>query len=135
MQIVHAFFHFHRPHSAGGILSLLLLPLGALAVLNSKRSQHSSFLLSFAVYLGALVLSVILYRLSPFHPLAKYPGPLICRVSRIWAWYIAKTGYQHKYSHYLHEKYGPVVRSGMTYFPFASLRVPLMEDTQDQTIC
>ncbi|KAI1782895.1 hypothetical protein LXA43DRAFT_386450 [Ganoderma leucocontextum] len=34
-----------------------------------------------ATYIGALAISVITYRLSAFHPLYRYPGPLWCRMS------------------------------------------------------
>ncbi|GJJ15634.1 hypothetical protein Clacol_009912 [Clathrus columnatus] len=59
-----------------------------------------------------LVTSAIAYRLSPFHPLASFPGQTIARVSRIWSSVISRRGYQHIYYHELLLKYGPVIRIG-----------------------
>lgn len=129
-QAGHLCFHFWRPRSAAGVLALLFLPATSVILLCGRLSSHGpslvTGLLSNLAYLVGLTISVVLYRLSPFHPLARYPGPLICRVSRLWAWYIARSGYQHKYSHYLHQRYGPVVRSGAAYLflPCLSLLTP-----------
>lgn len=55
----------------------------------------------------------ILYRLSPFHPLASYPGPFAARISKFWAAYNTFTrGDMHRTLRALHEKYGEVVRVG-----------------------
>ena len=43
-----------------------------------------SILYPAAVCLVALVLSLVVYRLSPFHPLASIPGPIFARAS---GWY------------------------------------------------
>lgn len=68
--------------------------------------------LSYAVYLGALAASVAAYRLSPFHPLAKYPGPAILKVTKLYTVWIAWKGKNHLYTKSLHDKYGPVIRIG-----------------------
>jgi len=70
------------------------------------------YLRSLGVHLGTLCLSVIAYRVSPLHPLAEYPGPLICKISKLWAAYITSTGKQHIYYKQLHDQYGPYVRTG-----------------------
>jgi cytochrome P450 len=56
--------------------------------------------------------SITLYRLSPFHPLAKYPGPVLARITRFWATRHAIGGSQNRVSHELFERYGDVVRTG-----------------------
>ncbi|TFK24880.1 high nitrogen upregulated cytochrome P450 monooxygenase 2 [Coprinopsis marcescibilis] len=55
---------------------------------------------------------MILYRISPLHPLAGYPGPLLWRITKFApAWYGAK-GKHHLQLKKLHERYGPIVRIG-----------------------
>ena len=53
-----------------------------------------------------------LYRLSPFHPLAKYPGPTIAKASKLWGSYHSATGNIHRCYKSLHERFGDVVRVG-----------------------
>lgn len=53
----------------------------------------------------------IAYRLSPFHPLAHYPGPLLCKVSKGWmAYFACRYKKSHIYVNELHQRYGDVVR-------------------------
>jgi hypothetical protein len=89
---------------------LLVLPPAALGYAYSTSILALAGLS--AVYLLALVASVAAYRLSPFHPLAKYPGPVLARVSRLWATRVAASGRQHEFSHELFARYGDVVRTG-----------------------
>jgi len=85
------------------LLSTFLKPyygvLGALAV-------------TFALFCTVLTTSVVLYRISPFHPLAQYPGPLLHKVSRFYLTWISMTGRAHLYTQQLHERYGDIVRVG-----------------------
>lgn len=67
---------------------------------------------TFSVYYGTILLLVAGYRLSPFHPLAKQPGPLLNRLSKVhMAWQTTK-GNQHLFYADLHRIYGDVVRIG-----------------------
>ncbi|KAJ9649898.1 hypothetical protein H2198_010782 [Neophaeococcomyces mojaviensis] len=54
----------------------------------------------------------LLYRVSPFHPLAHVPGPILPRVSSLWLIYHAWIGDECTVVHGLHERYGPIVRTG-----------------------
>lgn len=54
----------------------------------------------------------ILYRTSPLHPLAHVPGPVPVRTSSLWLTYHAWIGDEASTVHTVHEKYGPVVRTG-----------------------
>jgi hypothetical protein len=112
----HILFNRLEPRSITSYLVLLLGFPSLLSVLvyNSYTNVFSSSLFVFATYLSSLIVSLLLYRVSPFHPLASYPGPLLCRVSRLWAWNIARQGKQHLYYHRLHERYGTHVRTGTT---------------------
>lgn len=55
--------------------------------------------------------SVAIYRLF-FHPLAKYPGPFIAKLTTWWDVYYAYKGDKHLLFHRLHEQYGDFVRYG-----------------------
>lgn len=68
---------------------------------------------TFSAFLFALVLFTVLYRLSPLHPLAKYPGPLFNRVSMFTPAFMAIKGNKSKRYRALHEQYGDVIRTGM----------------------
>ena len=58
---------------------------------------------------GLYLLWTIIYTLF-FHPLRKYPGPLLARSSRLWyTWYFTR-GQLHVACHEAHKKYGDVVR-------------------------
>lgn len=67
---------------------------------------------SYSLFFVALLSSVTFYRVSPFHPLARYPGPVLCKISKLWTAYVASQGKLHLYHKELHEKYGSIVRVG-----------------------
>jgi hypothetical protein len=68
--------------------------------------------LVFATYEISLVCFALAYRLSPLHPLARYPGPVIAKSSKWWAAYVSGKGNLHRYYKSLHDRYGDVVRVG-----------------------
>lgn len=73
----------------------------------SRASLIVSFVLSCAVYF----ITLAAYRLL-FHPLAKFPGPKLAAVTRLYEAYfdVLKNGqYTFKIAE-LHEKYGPIIR-------------------------
>ncbi|TKA45830.1 hypothetical protein B0A54_03515 [Friedmanniomyces endolithicus] len=55
------------------------------------------------------LLSYIIYALY-LHPLAKYPGPLLGRLTQCYDVYHAYKGDKHVLFHRLHQQYGPIVR-------------------------
>ena len=67
---------------------------------------------SFSVFYATLIASIVIYRLSPFHPLAKFPGPRMARISQAWAMVTFSKGKRHQSFKELHEKYGDYVRIG-----------------------
>jgi hypothetical protein len=94
------------------ITVVLLVPLGISLILAQWTLSMEQFALTTALYLCSLGFSITVYRLSPFHPLAKYPGPILARISRLWAVYGVIRGKQHMDSHELFLRYGDVVRTG-----------------------
>jgi hypothetical protein len=73
-------------------------------------AETTAFLL--LLHLVTLVLSTVLYRVSPFHPLAEYPGPLIHKVTRLRMMYLLYSGKHHENIRNLHLHYGRFVRTG-----------------------
>ncbi len=72
--------------------------------------------ISTSTYLASLIFAKLVYRVSPFHPLAIYPGPFGCRLTKFWMAAVSFTGQQHNYIKSLHDRYGDVVRIGASGF-------------------
>jgi len=64
------------------------------------------------IFSGSILGSITLYRLSPLHPLARFPGPILYKVSKLWPAFAAYQGKLQGYHKEMHEKYGPIVRVG-----------------------
>ncbi|KAI0755286.1 high nitrogen upregulated cytochrome P450 monooxygenase 2 [Daedaleopsis nitida] len=112
--VAHQVFRKYETYNISFHLFLLLAP-PALATALAAPPQWSfvhAGLVIFGTYLAALVSSIVVYRLSPLHPLARYPGPIGCRISKLYLGAISIPGFQHKYIKSLHDKYGDVVRIG-----------------------
>ncbi|KAL1708098.1 cytochrome P450 [Schizophyllum commune] len=65
-----------------------------------------------ALYLVFVSASVVAYRLSPFHPLASYPGPTLAKISKWYIAYYVARGTRHLLIRDLHARYGSWVRIG-----------------------
>ncbi|KAJ7735296.1 cytochrome P450 [Mycena maculata] len=84
----------------------------ALLLFFRRPFSFARLLWTYATFWSSLSLSIIVYRLSPFHPLAKFPGPMINRVTKLWGLGVALRGYQYLSFKKLHDTYGPYVRTG-----------------------
>ncbi|CCM00869.1 uncharacterized protein FIBRA_02915 [Fibroporia radiculosa] len=96
-------------------LGILLGVIPAIPLAIFRESLNSTLLaivVAYFTYYSVLLLSIGTYRLSPIHPLWKYPGPVVCRLSKFWLCYLQSRGKLHIYFKQLHDKYGPVVRVG-----------------------
>ncbi|KAN0137390.1 Cytochrome P450 [Lactarius tabidus] len=107
-------FHHLEPRSR---LPLLLLCFIVPALLSIPISYHvpwasAAAVFAFVTYWSALTCFTLMYRFSPFHPLAKYPGPAIAKASKLWGSYHTSTGNIHRCYKNLHERFGDVVRVG-----------------------
>ncbi|KAI1366094.1 isotrichodermin C-15 hydroxylase [Xylaria arbuscula] len=75
-----------------------------------------------------LALSVIIWQIAAviyniyFHPLRKFPGPLIQRASPLPWCYQHATGVQFMETQKLHDRYGPVVRIGPNHLSFVDTK-------------
>ncbi|KDR69574.1 hypothetical protein GALMADRAFT_145320 [Galerina marginata CBS 339.88] len=68
--------------------------------------------LAVVYHISTIVLTTVSYRLSPFHPLWSFPGPLINKATSFVIMYIVWSGKRHLYIDALHKKYGKFVRTG-----------------------
>lgn len=75
----------------------------------SPLSRVFSF---FTTYSVSAIIAVITYRLGPWHPLAKYPGPWWWWFSSLKLAHVSYMGRRHFVIDDLHKKYGPFVRIG-----------------------
>jgi hypothetical protein len=113
-QVSYLIFHKCEPRNPYLIFSLLIfVPATLCHFLTPFHDDPSvSFALTSASYWSLLAIFAIIYRLSPFHPLARYPGPILDRISKLRTAQICATGNMHRYRQKLHKKYGDVVRIG-----------------------
>lgn len=123
-QIVHAVYKRYeiQPSSYLPTISLLVLPPVLTAILFHQNlpSLLISFLFSSATFYGALLTSIVAYRLSPVHPLYGYPGPLAARVSKLWMMRITSKGKMYEYVKSLHDQYGMYVRIGASVYKMSA---------------
>ena len=116
----HLLFRRFEPRSTQSHVTLLIVipVLLATPISYSVRSPYTALPLACALYWSGLVFFTVAYRLSPFHPLAKYPGPVLAKLTKFWAAYISLIGDQHRCYKRLHDRYGDVIRIGSRRLPF-----------------
>ncbi|KAJ3554506.1 hypothetical protein NM688_g3073 [Phlebia brevispora] len=108
----------YKKYEPTGLKSSTLLLLVVPGLLSGALRTHFPTLLHtvavvYIRYWTLLTLLIVAYRISPFHPLAAYPGPLLCKVSKLWHAYIVwRYGKSFRYVQELHEQYGEIVRIG-----------------------
>ena len=90
-KFTHLYFKRYEPQSPKHVLSILFGVPSFLSLLKAyvagtsvSALSTSSLLGTFVVYFATLIGSIAVYRTSPFHPLAKYPGPFIAKLSKMW---------------------------------------------------
>lgn len=88
------------------------VPAAVSAFSRPSLGHWNGAFLAFVTYYVTLLSSITLYRLSPFHPLAQYPGPLLPKITKLWHVWKIWHGKQHLYIQGLHDKYGDIVRIG-----------------------
>ncbi|KAI0087970.1 cytochrome P450 [Irpex rosettiformis] len=115
------FYRTFEPTQLASHLTLLLLVPSALVRYLYPADDFSAYSSAFLQYWSSILVFTAVYRLSPLHPLAQYPGPFFAKTSKLWAAYITfKEGNLHWTIQELHAKYGAVVRVGPNELSFAS---------------
>ncbi|GLB41355.1 putative cytochrome P450 [Lyophyllum shimeji] len=103
-----------RALPALGMVSAIFAAVFGYVYRDSRRLLHAAVVSTATVnaYIFGLFASIAAYRLSPWHPLSRYPGPTLAKLSK---WYmsvwIAK-GNRHLKLQELHRTYGSWVRIG-----------------------
>lgn len=64
------------------------------------------------IYLFSLTSATLAYRLSPWHPLSAYPGPILWRTTGLVLIIVSLRGKRHLDIDSLHRRYGVFVRIG-----------------------
>ena len=107
-------FRKHETYNISVHAAILFAPPILLTLLthSAHKMLLGALVGNFMTYLVSLVLSVLVYRVSPIHPLARYPGPIGCKISKFWLGIRSLSGFQHQYIRSMHERYGDVVRIG-----------------------
>ncbi|TFL00037.1 cytochrome P450 [Pterulicium gracile] len=110
----HCTFRVYEPGDPVVALKILILaPTVALVLVRHPASWTFILPLRFLFTYGlCTILSVLAYRLSPFHPLTSYPGPILFKLSKIPGMWYSWTGKQHHVLKAMHDQYGTVVRTG-----------------------
>ncbi|KAL4254974.1 Cytochrome P450 superfamily protein [Abortiporus biennis] len=130
---VTTYFIYHRLEPTSPLVALALLVILPAFVAYDVQSQFSSIITAIPIVFGsywALILTLTLgYRVSPIHPLAQYPGPVLCKLTNSWVMYQTLIGQHHRYIAELHRKYGDVVRIGPNELSFnrASTVSPILK--------
>ena len=93
---------------------LLAVPpaLVAACVLSPHYAPARAALLAFGVHCATILSATLLYRAGPWHPLARYPGPYVYRLSKIALAWRTSDGKQFEHLRRLHDRYGDIVRVG-----------------------
>ncbi|THG95748.1 hypothetical protein EW145_g7904 [Phellinidium pouzarii] len=124
--IVHLIYKKYEVQPSSYFLTVLLLLatpyISSTFLLNHFASPSSAYLTGFLTFYTSILTSIAFYRLSPWHPLAKYPGPVLAKLSKFWIIAVILKGDQLRVIADLHKKYGPYVRTGVCFgcFPGAA---------------
>ncbi len=115
-KVTHLYFRkytFAVPHAFHTLGYMLVAPAFlSITCIFSFSAIWRAVLASYSLFYSSLLVITVLYRVSPFHPLRKYPGPVLARVSKFWNFRMAASGKQHTVYKALHDTYGPIVRVG-----------------------
>ena len=107
------FKHFEPKEPSVHVALVFGVPaLLSIALYQLTSSFLYAVLASHGAYWALLLLFPLLYRLSPFHPLADYPGPIGAKISKIYGAALMAQGRIYLYYRDLHNQYGDIVRVG-----------------------
>ncbi|KZV84172.1 cytochrome P450 [Exidia glandulosa HHB12029] len=112
---LHQLFRIREPNILSAVLTVASADAALYALLKGQKTGHATLSLVCRITgesVAALLLSMALYRLSPWHPLAHIPGPAIYKLTRLRTVVSSWRGTHYKAMNRLHTKYGPVVRMG-----------------------
>lgn len=96
------------------LLAIVCVLQYCLAIFLDGLSDHAlcATIALHSIYLVSLAGTTVAYRLSPWHPLASFPGPWAAKASSLWLLYMSLGGQRYLLIDALHARYGPFVRIG-----------------------
>ncbi|KAF7295565.1 hypothetical protein MIND_01096500 [Mycena indigotica] len=107
----HVYFNRFEPQNVNvSFLAIIVQPLALTLAFNALSAAN--VLTTTSAFLATLTLSIGVYRLSPWHPLAHIPGPTLAKISKWWSVRLVLSGEQHRVFKALHDQYGDFVRVG-----------------------
>ena len=115
MQLTWAFLHYYAmrgDRAAVSYATAFVVLYGTAYQLSLTSAPLTFTCVLVGIYTLSAVLCTIAYRLSPFHPLFKFPGPLLWRTSNLILAYVSFRGKRHIVVDELHKIYGPLLRIG-----------------------
>lgn len=114
IQLAHFIFNRWEPLKLRYVVPLLTAaPAIVSIILVPQIGIIRGVAYTFGGYWVALCTSILLYRLSPFHPMARYPGPLGAKISKLYmVWVVEQKRPYYLWFQEQHRKYGDVVRIG-----------------------
>ncbi|KAF7293399.1 hypothetical protein MIND_01116900 [Mycena indigotica] len=107
----HVYFNRCEPQSINvSFLAIIIQPVALTLAFNAF--SVAKVLTTTFIFLATLALSIGVYHLSPWHPLAHIPGPTLAKISKWWSVRLVLSGDQHRVFKALHDHYGDFVRVG-----------------------
>ncbi|KAJ7153585.1 high nitrogen upregulated cytochrome P450 monooxygenase 2 [Mycena crocata] len=113
----HLVFNRFNPHRPS--IWLVLFLAAPISIVYGLGLSYGALPLLVLKNIAVLTLSVVLYRISPLHPLSHVPGPLLCKISNLTMAYHGLSGKRNVLVEKLHKRYGKIVRIGSDQVSFA----------------
>lgn len=116
LKAIHVLFNRLQPLALNRhvlVLTLIVFPAMLSSLLHTIYSIPVALLIALSLFHGTLLSSIALYRLSPLHPLAQYPGPTLLKLSTLLQFWLSRDGQRHLRIQGLHRQYrSEVIRIG-----------------------
>lgn len=121
----HAWFKTHEPT----LIAIAALIVGGNVLLGITLLTRTAYDIFGIVELASVVnlvywitlsLSIAIYRVF-LHPLRRFPGPLICKLTKLKHFQVSLAGKSHLWVQGLHQKYGDIVRVGPNELSFCAV--------------
>ncbi|KAG5719737.1 hypothetical protein E4T56_gene18554 [Termitomyces sp. T112] len=112
----HVVFKRVEPRMMPSLSMIFCFQSAVFGVTYNETRQFLYASIASSATLGAFILglfmSIAIYRLSPWHPLARYPGPRLAKLSKWYMSYWIAKGNRHLKLQAMHRTYGTWVRIG-----------------------
>lgn len=116
LQALHQLFRRYEPTYIRAILTLAGANTALYALLERLEALPAGYTASALLGLigstsiGSLLLSIGIYRVSPWHPLARFPGSIGFKLTKLCTVFASWKGDYFRRVKQMHDRYGPIVR-------------------------